>query len=160
MLKSVDLREVMRRWVSGVAILTTGRVENHHGMTVSSFTSVSIEPPMVTVTLNNTTRTKNLLDKTSTFAINLLSEDQKELSERFAGRVTEMEDFFQGLHLDFGEQEIPILSDAAACIECKVVHTYAMRNSTLYIGEVLRASKAENLPPLVYFDRDYHRISQ
>jgi len=160
MFRSVDLREVMRRWVSGVAILTTGNVDAYHGMTVNSFTSVSIEPPMVTVTLNNTTRTKVLLDKTGTFAINLLSEDQRELSERFAGRVTEMEDCFQGLHLDFGEHGIPILSDTAAYIECRVVHTYVMRNSTLYVGEVLNARKAENLPPLVYFDRDYHRISQ
>lgn len=158
MLKDVELREVMRRWVSGVAILTTGDHMQQHGMTVSSFTSISVDPPMVTVTLNNATRTKQLVDTTGAFAINLLSEGQEELSERFAGRVSDHVNRFDGVRVQYSPEDIPMLPDAAAYVLCRVVYTYAMANSTLYIAEVIRSIKAANHPPLVYFDRSYHRI--
>lgn len=154
----VELREVMRRWVSGVAILTTGDRHQQHGMTVNSFTSVSVDPPMVTVTMANNTRTKQMVDRVGTFAINLLSAGQEELSERFAGHVSEQDDRFAGLSVDHLFEEIPTLADAAAWVLCRVVHSYAMPNSTLYVGEVLHALKAENHLPLVYFNRGYHRI--
>jgi len=56
---SVELREVMRRWPSGVAVLTSSTREMRHGMTVNSFVSISVEPPLITVTMNNDTRTKH-----------------------------------------------------------------------------------------------------
>ncbi len=154
----VDLREVMRRWASGVAILTTGDRHQKNGMTVSSFTSVSVNPPMVTVTMTNTTRTKQMVDRVGTFAINLLSAGQEELSERFAGHVNEQDDRFSGLSVNYQYDNIPALADAMGWVFCRVVHTYAMPDSTLYIGEVLLALKAENHSPLVYFNRGYHRI--
>lgn len=153
------LKEVMRRWVSGVAILTTGSREVQHGMTVSSFTSVSVQPPLITVTMNNSTRTKQLVDETGYFAINLLSEGQQELADRFAGRTSEFDDRFQNLSLIYGECGVPLLLSAAAFLECRVVHQYPMPESTLYVGEVINAHKAENRPPLVYFNREYHRIN-
>jgi len=155
---SVELREVMRRWPSGVAVLTSSTREMRHGMTVNSFVSISVEPPLITVTMNNDTRTKHLVDETEHFAINLLREGQQELADRFAGRVSEYEDRFSGLAVFIGSENLPLLVDAAAWLECRVVHRYAMPESTLIVGEVINARKAENSPPLVYFNRDYHRI--
>lgn len=157
--EEVDLKEVMRRWVSGVAILTSGSRLNRHGMTVSSFNSISVQPPLVTVTLSNAARSKHLVDECGIFGINLLSDDQQELADRFAGRTSASEDRFQGLDVFLGLHEIPMLSAAAAWLECKVVHQFAMPESTLYVGEVLTALKVENRPPLIYFNRDYHRIA-
>ena len=158
MMMPVELREVMRRWASGVAILTTGDRQLQHGMTVNSFTSVSVDPPLVTVTMANTTRTRQMVDRVGTFAINLLSAGQEELSERFAGHVSEQDDRFAGLKVDYLFEGIPALAEAAAWVLCGVVHTYPMPNSTLYIGEVLQAMKAGDQLPLVYFNRGYHRI--
>lgn len=157
-LEEIDLKGFMRRWVSGVAILTSGSRDVRHGMTVNSLSSISVLPPLVMVSLNNSTRSKHLVDASGYFAINLLSEGQQELSDRFAGRAGESEDRFHGLEVFFGAYEIPLLAAAAAWLECKVVHTYAMPETTLYVGEVLSATKVENQPPLVYFDRGYHRI--
>lgn len=157
-IETVDLLAVMRRWVSGVAILTSGTREVPHGMTVNSFNSISVQPPLVTVTLSNATRSKHLVDESGNFGINLLSERQQDLSERFAGRTSESEDRFKGLEVFFDTHDIPLLVDAAAWLACKVVHQFAMPESTLYVGEVLSAWKVENQPPLVYFNRDYHRI--
>jgi len=158
-IEAVDLKAVMRRWASGVAILTSGSRRVRHGMTVSSFDSVSVEPPLVTVTLSNTARTKHLVDESGNFAINLLSENQQGLSERFAGRTGATEDRFYGLEVFYTALEIPLLAEAMAWLECKVVHLYAMPESTLYVGEVLSALKAEERLPLVYFNRDYHGIT-
>lgn len=154
-----DLREVMRRWPSGVAILTSGNANVHHGMTVNSFISVSIDPPRVTVTLANLTRTKKLVDDCGRFGINILSEGQEEIADLFAGRIPEDGDRFQNLHVFFGENDLPLIREAAAHLQCRVIHTYEMKNSTLYIAEVLVSSKNEDKPPLVYFNRKYHRIN-
>ena len=158
MMKPVELREVMRRWASGVAILTTGDRLQQHGMTVSSFNSVSVDPSLVTVTLANLTRTKQLVDRMGTFSINLLAAGQEELSEIFAGHVSELNDRFAGLKVEHPLDEIPVLADAVAWVLCRVVHTYPMPHSTLYIGEVLKAMKTGDHPPLIYYDRSYHRI--
>lgn len=157
-MKPVELREVMRRWASSVAILTTGDRLQQHGMTVSSFNSISVDPPLVTVTLANFTRTKQLVDRTGTFAINLLAAGHEELSEIFAGHVRELDDRFAGLKVEHPMNDIPALADAVAWVFCRVVHTYPMPNSTLYVAEVLQAWKTGDHPPLIYYDRSYHRI--
>jgi len=157
---TTGLREVMRRWVTGVAVLTCGNQNIHHGMTVNSFTSVSIDPPCVTVTLANTTRTKKLVDEMGIFGINLLSEDQQEISDHFAGRIPEDGDRFHDLHIIFGENRLPLIREAVAHLECKVIHVFKMENSTLYVGAVTSSRLGENKPPLVYFNRGYHRIVQ
>jgi len=157
-MKDVELMEVMRRWASSIAILTTGNLNHRHGMTVNSFTSISVDPPLVTVTANNSTRTRQLMDEVGYFAINLLSEGQEEISDLFAGRVPEQEDRFQNLVTHTSDLGLPLLSEAAGWVECKIVHRYEMPTSTLFVGEVLHSAKSENLPPLLYMDRKYHRI--
>lgn len=154
----VDLRQVMRRWVSGVGLLTTGNRSIQHGMTVNSFTSISVDPPAVTVTLANRTRTKQLLDEVGFFAVHLLQQGLIDLADRFAGRVSETGGRFEGLQIIFGIHDLPIIPCVAAYVECQVIHSYEMENSTLYIGKVLNAYKTPDKLPLVYFDRAYKRI--
>ena len=153
-----DLRGVMRRWVSGVAILTAGNQVTRRGLTVNSFTSVSVDPPAVTVTLANQAKTRQVLEENGCFVIHLLREDQVHLSDLFAGRIPEEGDRFASQEVFYGELGLPILADAAAYLVCRVIHRYEMTNSTLYIGEVLSAHKTENAPPLVYSDREYRRL--
>ncbi len=155
-----DLRQVMQRWPSGVAILTTRDGDTIYGMTVGSFTSVSIDPPLVTVTMSNKTRSKDMVDHSGFFALNLLTEEQQELADVFAGRIPDHKDRFDGVNVTAGLNQIPLIIEAAAHLECRVVHTYAMENSTLYVAEVMRAEKAQDAQPLVYFNRDYHRITK
>lgn len=160
MFTKTDLRGVMQRWPSGVAILTARDGEHVYGMTVGSFTSVSIDPPLVTVTLANKTRSKGLVERSGAFAINLLTEDQQQLADVFAGRIQEHEDRFEGVEVTPGLNQVPLIARAAAHLECRVVHAYAMENSTLFVAEVLNAEKAQDAQPLVYFNRAYHRITK
>lgn len=153
-----DLRVVMRRWVSGVVIITSTFEGFHHGMTVDSFTSVSISPPLVTFTLANSTRTHALVRQSGMAGITLLNLGQVELSNRFAGRLGEA-DRFAGLEVFTGKTSVPLIRGGMAYLETSVVHVYEMPTSSLFVAEVTNMIKEEDMEPLVYFNRGYHRIS-
>ncbi len=150
------LRRVMRHWVTGVAVVTSAMGEARHGMTVNSFVSISLDPPLVTVTMNNDTRTFALVQQSGVFAATILSSAQVKLAELFAGRGQEGEDRFAGLDTFTLATGAPLLHGGAAFVDCRVVHSYAMLHSTLMVGEVVTARQAEeSLPPLVYVNRSF-----
>lgn len=153
----LDLRVVMRRWVSGVAIVATVYEGQKHGMTLDSFTSVSLTPPMVTFTLANTTRTHAMVVKSGVVGITLLHQGQQDLSEWFAGRSGDV-DQFSGVATFMLKTGVPLISGGMAYIEGRVVHKFDMPASTLFIAEVVSMAKEEDMEPLVYFNRAYHRL--
>ena len=152
-----DLRVIMRRWVSGVVVVTSAFEGQQHGMTVDSFTSVSLNPPMVTFTLANTTRTHALVSQSGLAGITLLHAGQAALSEWFAGRSGE-HDRFEGVETFKSITGVPMIKEGMAFLEAKVIHQHAMPTSTLFIAEVITMAKIEDMEPLVYFNRAYHRL--
>ncbi len=89
-----SMRRAMRNWATGVTIVTSIYNGTRHGMTVSSFTSVSIDPAMVLVSLQDNARTHRLVKESGVFAISILDQSQIAISDRFAGRQTEKLDRF------------------------------------------------------------------
>lgn len=152
------LRQSMRHWVAGVTVVSSQYGDLRHGMTVNSFTSVSLDPPLVTVTLANDTRTHGLVEQAGWFGVSILSELQQELSDRFAGRVPEGGDRFAGVEVVERAGRVPLISGALAALECRVVHRYPMASSTLFIGQVDDVWQGPEEQPLVYWDRKYHRM--
>jgi flavin reductase (DIM6/NTAB) family NADH-FMN oxidoreductase RutF len=152
-----DLRMVMRRWASGVVIVTSAYEGQRHGMTVDSFNSVSIVPPLVTFTLNNNTRTHALVRQSGWVGITMLHAGQIDLSDRFAGRFGDG-DRFAGLDTFTMQSGVPFLRGGMAYLEAKVIHQHEMPTSTLFIAEVTAMGKEKDMEPMVYFDRGYHRI--
>jgi len=157
--KSQDLREIMRRWVSGVAIVTAMQEDIKHGMTVNSFTSISLDPAFICVTLAHPTRTHQLVISSGLFGVSILSAAQIEIANRFAGNGPQPEDRFEGVALISFSTGIPLLADGIAWLECEVKQQFEMPNSTLFIGEVLFSTQADRIEPLVYFNRDYRRLA-
>lgn len=153
------LRQVMRLWTSGVAVLTARHGTTQHGMTVNSLTSIALEPPLVSVSLQKATRTHALVQASGHFAVTILSAEQQELSERFAGRLPEEADRLAGLRTQTLVSGAPLLEGGLAWLDCRVVHTWDAGSNTLFIGEVLggRVLQPEGLP-LVYFRRGYHQL--
>ncbi len=157
------LRRAMRRWVTGVAIVTSQFGGISHGMTVNSFGSISLDPPMVTVTMNHDTRTSYLVEGSGVFAVTILSLPQQPLAELFAGRVDSDVDRMEGLDTFLMKTGAPLIRGGLAFVDCRVVHTYAMRLSTLYVGEVVAAAvpalTGAMAPgaeaPLVYLNRTF-----
>jgi flavin reductase (DIM6/NTAB) family NADH-FMN oxidoreductase RutF len=150
------LRRVMRHWVTGVAVVTSVMGERRHGMTVNSFVSISLDPPLVTVTMNRDTRTLALVQESGVFAVTILSRTQEELAQRFSGRIQDGEERMAGLETFTLFTGAPLLRGGAAYLDCRVVCQYEMRHATLFVGEVLAAQPdGEMLPPLVYNNRKF-----
>ena len=150
----------MRRWVTGVSIVTSQSEGYRHGMTVNSFVSISIEPPLVAVTLAVNTRTHSLVKECGYFGVSILSSSQSELSDIFAGRILDGGDRFAGVESYTWLGKAPLIEGGLAGLECRVVHEYPMPNSTLFVGEVLAAGRREEGDPLVYVDRGYHALQK
>lgn len=154
-----DLRDAMRRWTTGVTVVSSEYEGSSHGMTVNSFTSVSLDPPRVTVTLANKTRTYFLVERSGVFGVTILGVEQREIADRFAGQIQENGDRFAGLEIFTLVTGAPLLANGLAHVDCRVVHRFALTNSTLFVGEVLAARHAPGTEPLLYFNREYHRLS-
>lgn len=158
-----ELREVLRFWTTGVTIVSASHGGLRHGMTVNSFTSLSLEPPLVSISLEKITRTHGLVQQAGRFGVSILSEEQQELSNRFAGRESESSDRFEGVDIFQLESGSPLLAGAIAFFDCKVVTMHDAGTHTIFISEVLAAGSAEGADgkrPLVYFNRDYRKLSK
>jgi flavin reductase (DIM6/NTAB) family NADH-FMN oxidoreductase RutF len=153
------LRQAMRQWTTGVSVVTSRFQDQRHGMTVNSFTSISLEPPRVVVTLANRTRTCSLVRQSGVFGVSILRASQQEISDRFAGHIPEDGDRFHGLEIFASPDGLPLLADCLAGLTCQVVHTYEMPDSTLFVGEVTQVFINENEgEPLLYHNRSYRRM--
>lgn len=157
-ISSEYLRHAMRQWTTGVAIVTSLLGDQRRGMTVNSFTSLSLEPPLVTVTLAINTRTQMMVEQSGVFGVTILNENQAEISDRFAGRIPEGSDRFAGLETFQLTSGASFIQGGLAYIDCKVVFSHAMQSSKMYIGEVLVVQSGKEGQPLVYHNRLYHRL--
>jgi flavin reductase (DIM6/NTAB) family NADH-FMN oxidoreductase RutF len=153
-----QLRQVMRHWTTGVAVVTSSHNGGVHGMTVNSFTSVSLDPPVVAVTLANVTRTFKMVLKSGMFGITILHENQAEISERFAGKILKEQDRFDGVETFFLEHPVPLIAGGCAYLNCRLIFSHPLPDSTLLLGEVVAADAEGDLRPLVYLNRGYHRM--
>lgn len=153
-----EFRSAMRRWATGVTIVTVQADAVRNGMTVSSFTSLSLEPPLVMVSLEQTAKTTALIMSSGAFGISILADHQEVISDRFAGRIPEILDKFDGLEWMSLTTGAPLLVDALVGFDCRVVSSHAVGTHQLIIGEVLALRSGINSNPLIYFERDYHRV--
>ncbi len=153
------LRRVMRSWATGISIVSSADEQLRHGMTVTSFTSVSLDPPLVLVSLERSTRTHGLVKRSGIFAVTLLREGQQSVSHRFGGWETEHTNRYDGLSTRTEVTGSPILRDCLAYLDCRVVSDYDAGNHTVFIGEVLKAESTDGADPLLYFDRSYRQLA-
>jgi flavin reductase (DIM6/NTAB) family NADH-FMN oxidoreductase RutF len=151
------LKQVMRHWPSGIAVVSSVYQGVFHGLTANSFTSVSISPPIVSVTINNHTRSYQMITDAGVFGITFLSEAQADISERFAGRTAET-NRFSGLDIFTLTSGVPLIYGGLAHLDCRVVYCYGMPDSALFLGEVVSAQITDTLKPLVYYNREYHKL--
>ena len=153
-----QFKYVMRQWASGVSIVTMQTEERRHGLTVSGFLSISPEPPLVLISVGQELASDSLLQASGAYAVHFLREDQHELSDRFAGRLGEV-DRFEGLTMHTAATGAPILDDCLAWLDCRVVSTHVVGDHTLFIGEVVAAGVNGPAKPLLYWGADYRRIN-
>ena len=153
------LRAVMRHWTTGVAILTARDGAHVHGMTVNSFSSVALEPPLVLVCVERVVRTHALVESSRAFALSILCDGQQSISDRFAGRDTEHKNRFEGLSTHTAVTGAPILAENMGYLDCVVVAAHEAGTHTIFVAEVVAAKVQNGSRPLTYFDRNYHTLA-
>jgi flavin reductase (DIM6/NTAB) family NADH-FMN oxidoreductase RutF len=148
-------KDTLARWASGVTVVTTVKDHQWKGTTVSSFTSVSLEPPLVLICIANHLFTKQLLSETGVFAASILNHEQAELGKLFAGMLPQIEDrFAYGGNWRTAVTGCPVLMDSSGWVDCTIVNTIEIGDHTLFIGQV-EAGGSKDIPPLVYHNRTW-----
>jgi flavin reductase (DIM6/NTAB) family NADH-FMN oxidoreductase RutF len=153
-----QFKSLLRRWTSGVTVVTTRAGEDVAGMTVSSFSAVSLDPPMVLFCADKSALTLPVLARAGVFAVNVLAADQFELSAQFALSGNE-ELRFEGLVCREGPTGSPWLPDTVAVLDCRTVATHDAGDHVIYVGQVEAAEIDLEREPLVYYDAAYRRLA-
>lgn len=148
------LKQAMRVYPQGVTVVTAKGPSGPTGITVSSFTSVSLDPPLVLVSIAKGSTLHDVFMRSRSFAVNFLADDQKSVSDRFAGR-TDLRDRFEGLKFKEGASGSPVIEGARAVIECEPWKAYEGGDHSLIIGEVVAAKVLNSKRPLVYYSQQY-----
>jgi len=152
-----ELRNVFGVFATGVTIITTNDVNGKpFGLTANSYTSLSLDPPLVLVCVDKKVDCYACFEQSKVFAVNFLAEDQEQLSTRFATKGIEK---FEGVPIRQGSIGVPLLEGAIGFIECKLVNGYEGGDHTIYVGEV-QAASASGERPLLFFKGKYNKLPE
>ncbi len=152
-----EFRAALRRWASGVAIVTSRDGETIHGMTVSAFSSVSMQPPLVLICADKSSHTNPLILRSGVFAVNVLASDQRALSLRFSSKDEEWRRF-DGIDWTALATGAPVLPGVAAVLDCRVAATHDAGDHLIHVGRV-EAARAGASEPLLYYAADYRELA-
>ncbi|MBV9494482.1 MAG: flavin reductase [Acidobacteria bacterium] len=154
MIDDAQFKLAMSHFASGVTIVTTEAEGKAYGMTVASFASLSLHPPLVLVCIEKSTKTHEAIVAAQRFGVSILGLDQKDVSNRFASRA---DDKFAGIETWRGELELPLIANALTALECRVHQQLAGGDHSIFVGEVV-STKTREGQPLVYFRSGYREI--
>ena len=150
-------RAVLGRFASGVTIVTTLDSDGRdHGMTVSAFSSLSLDPPLVLVCIDHSASIWPVLKHAAHFAINVLGSTQEALSRRFSSRDG---DRFEGVGFTRGTSGVALLDDTLAAVECTVTTRVEQGDHTILIG-IVEFGVARDLQPLLYYRGGYASLTR
>lgn len=153
------LRKLRGLFASGVTVVTTAHEGRLRGMAVSAFASISLEPPLVMIALAHEAGTRELIADSGVFAVNILSDDQEFLSERFAARAPIVNEQFQGVPYDTALTGSPILPQSMAWYDCEVAATHDGGDHVILIGRVVAIGFGDEArQPLLYYANRYTRL--
>jgi flavin reductase (DIM6/NTAB) family NADH-FMN oxidoreductase RutF len=162
-----DFRPTLARFATGVTVVATVFEDRFYGLTVNAFCSVSLDPPLVLISLENGSQTLGVLRQSQVFSVNILTNQQQELSKRFARKEVEVHKSFDDIPLHRGITGVPLFDETLAYIECQVVAEYAGGDHTIFLGQVVQLqyrregeSGEQELQPLLYFCSRYCELER
>lgn len=145
----------MSHFASGVTVVTTEHDGKPYGMTVASFASLSLHPPLVLVCIEKSVKSHDAIVGAGKFGVSILGATQADVSGRFASKS---DDKFSGMNVTRGELGVPLIDGAICALECNVSAQLPGGDHTIFVGEVLHAQTADGAP-LVYFRSGYREIT-
>ncbi len=156
-LDSRSFRKALGCFASGVTVVTTLAADKAPvGVTVSAFSSLSLDPPLVLFCLGNQTSSMDAFKAFGHFTINVLAEAQRDLSIRFASRE---KDKWDGVAWTAGDHGLPVLSNCLVNLQCSLVQVVEGGDHQIFIGKVEKMARQEGGSPLIYFRGSYLELS-
>jgi flavin reductase (DIM6/NTAB) family NADH-FMN oxidoreductase RutF len=158
---SGDFRNAMRQLTGGVSVITAGRGRDISGMTVTSVSSLSVDPQALIVSINREASSWPLVRRYGFFGVNILTSDQIDIAERFTGRGgLKGADRFAGAHWMTRASGVPLLVGALAAIDCEVEDVVERHSHAIVIGRVLDVAVSARTAALAYWQGRYVAIDQ
>lgn len=158
---AIEFRQALGQFATGVTIVTAERTPGQvHGMTASSFASVSIDPPLVLVCIDQRAHMLAILQKQKRFGISILKEEQQKISRFFAQpEQNPSEESALGIRFRWTPSGIPLLEDTLVQLGCNVVAAHVSGDHTVFIAEV-ESAEIHSGAPLLHFHGGYHRLAR
>ncbi|WNC72224.1 flavin reductase family protein [Thalassotalea psychrophila] len=153
----IQFRNALGKFPTGVTIVTTKFGDELIGMTISSFNSVSLDPPLILWSIDKGARSLPAFKEANHFAVHVLSEEQQDLSNLFARQGA---DKFANVELETGIADVPMLSEYCARFQCQVEHQYEGGDHVIIVGRVLDFDAHDGKDPLVFHSGRYAQISK
>ena len=155
-----NFKSALASWASGVTIVSTKLDGKMYGLTASSFSSLSLDPPLVLVCLANTNRMPAMLQQSGRFAVSILARDQEAISNYFAKPGREPTTEFDETIGMRSSNDLPVLRGAAAYLACDVHELIIQGDHTIAIGRVIEAVSDATKWPLIYYRRAYRSVTE
>ena len=159
---SVDgqaFKNILACWTAGITVVSVSSEADWQAITVNSFASVSMDPPLICMNIANRLDTRRYIAREGHFAISILSDQQLELGKRFAGFYDDrFENRFDGLSCQTTRDGDPIIPDCMAWLACSVEHYLNVGENTMFIGSVLAGDWTSDKLPLLYHNRQWGRF--
>ncbi len=144
----------LSHFASGVTVVTTEHEGKLYGMTVASFASLSLHPPLVLVCVEKNVKTHDAIAASRKFGVSILAQEQSDISAKFASR---RDDKFDGVAVARGTLGLPLIGNALTTLECSLRQSLPGGDHTIFVGEVVDAQTREGVP-LLYFRSGYHEM--
>ena len=152
-----DFRAVLGRFSSGVTVVTTrDKRKRDQGMTVSAFCSVSLDPPLVLISIAHDATLHPVLLEHDELAVSILTASQEAIARRFAEKL---DNRFDGVGFTRGITGAPLIDGALALLEARVVHRHPGGDHTIFVAEVMAASATMD-EPLLYYRGGYAHLAR
>lgn len=155
-----EFRSVLSQWASGVSVVTSNDDGMLYGLTVSSFSSLSLDPPLVLVCLANTNRIVPMIEQSRGFAVSILASDQIAASNYFARAGRLPTPSFTEIEGEWSPMGQPVVAGALAWMTCALHATLPEGDHTVVIGRVVETRVSEGKSPLLYWSRSYRHLGE
>ena len=156
----LELRRTFGCFATGVTVVTCRVGARTHGITINSFTSVSLDPPLVLVCIDKKTIAYQLLPEAGTFVVNVLAESQRQICDYFAKRLApDPDDELAGIAYATGETGAPILDGTIAFLECRIAEIHPGGDHDIFVADVVEAQIRSDEAPLLFHRGRYPQLT-
>lgn len=153
-----QLKKVMRRYPTGVTVVTIEHDDHIHGLTVNAFASVSLDPPLVLISIGRDQHSHGLIQAAGGFTVNILSQEQAALARQFSEPVSEEGGRFQDVPHTRHLAGAPVLEGCLAYLDCRTVAAHEAGDHSIFVGRVESSEVLADGLPLLFFEGRYRGL--